>query len=93
MTFVVVDFQWFFFDNSNTLQLMLLLPQSSSTTINNNKKLNNDDFYICRLYDKYSFNMIPAMGQVVAGDWKSYQYLVESIRKFPDQVILMELFC
>lgn len=29
--------------------------------------------------------MIPAMGQVIAGDWKSYQYLVESIRKFPDQ--------
>ena len=25
------------------------------------------------------------MGQVVAGDWDSYQYLVESIRKFPDQ--------
>ena len=36
-------------------------------------------------YDKYSFNVIPAMGQVVAGDRDSYQYLVESIRKFPDQ--------
>lgn len=36
-------------------------------------------------YDKYSFNVIPAMGQVVAGDRESYQYLVESIRKFPDQ--------
>ena len=29
--------------------------------------------------------VIPPMGQVVAGDWDSYQYLVESIRKFPDQ--------
>ena len=37
------------------------------------------------VYDKYSFNVIPAMGQVVAGDRESYQYLVESIRKFPDQ--------
>ncbi|CAB0010297.1 unnamed protein product [Nesidiocoris tenuis] len=37
------------------------------------------------VYDKYSFQMIPAMGQVIAGDWKSYQYLVESIRKFPVQ--------
>jgi demethylmenaquinone methyltransferase / 2-methoxy-6-polyprenyl-1,4-benzoquinol methylase len=37
------------------------------------------------VYDKYSFNVIPAMGQVVAGDRDSYQYLVESIRKFPDQ--------
>ncbi len=36
-------------------------------------------------YDRYSFNVIPVMGQVVAGDRDSYQYLVESIRKFPDQ--------
>lgn len=36
-------------------------------------------------YDRYSFNVIPAMGQVVARDRESYQYLVESIRKFPDQ--------
>lgn len=40
----------------------------------------------CRLYDAYSFQMIPVLGEVIAGDWKSYQYLVESIRKFPDQV-------
>lgn len=39
-----------------------------------------------RLYDAYSFQMIPVLGEVIAGDWKSYQYLVESIRKFPDQV-------
>lgn len=37
------------------------------------------------LYDRYSYNVIPAMGQVVTGDRDSYQYLVESIRKFPDQ--------
>ncbi|MBB05093.1 MAG: bifunctional demethylmenaquinone methyltransferase/2-methoxy-6-polyprenyl-1,4-benzoquinol methylase UbiE [Pseudooceanicola sp.] len=36
-------------------------------------------------YDRYSFNLIPAMGQVIANDRDSYQYLVESIRKFPDQ--------
>ena len=36
-------------------------------------------------YDRYSFNVIPAMGQAVAGDRDSYQYLVESIRRFPDQ--------
>jgi demethylmenaquinone methyltransferase/2-methoxy-6-polyprenyl-1,4-benzoquinol methylase len=36
-------------------------------------------------YDRYSYNVIPAMGQAVAGDRDSYQYLVESIRKFPDQ--------
>jgi demethylmenaquinone methyltransferase / 2-methoxy-6-polyprenyl-1,4-benzoquinol methylase len=37
------------------------------------------------VYDKYSFNVIPVMGKIVAGDRESYQYLVESIRKFPDQ--------
>ena len=36
-------------------------------------------------YDRYSFNLIPKMGQVIAGDSESYQYLVESIRKFPNQ--------
>lgn len=37
------------------------------------------------LYDKFSFNVIPKMGQWVAKDRMSYQYLVESIRKFPTQ--------
>ena len=40
-----------------------------------------------KLYDLYSFNVIPRMGQAIAGDRDSYQYLVESIRKFPDQEI------
>ena len=38
-----------------------------------------------KLYDLYSFNVIPQMGQMIANDRDSYQYLVESIRKFPDQ--------
>ena len=37
------------------------------------------------IYDKYSFNIIPKLGEIVAGDKESYQYLVESIRKFPEQ--------
>jgi len=37
-----------------------------------------------RLYDFYSFNVIPALGRAVAGDAKSYRYLVESIRRFPN---------
>jgi demethylmenaquinone methyltransferase/2-methoxy-6-polyprenyl-1,4-benzoquinol methylase len=37
------------------------------------------------IYDAYSFNVIPAMGEWVTGDRASYQYLVESIRRFPDQ--------
>ncbi len=38
-----------------------------------------------KAYDLYSFNVIPRMGQLIANDRDSYQYLVESIRKFPDQ--------
>eukprot|EP01135_Chromosphaera_perkinsii_P003091 Nk52_evm38s234 gene=Nk52_evmTU38s234 len=41
------------------------------------------------VYDFYSFNLIPFFGEKIAGDRDSYQYLVESIRKFPDQ----ETFC
>lgn len=37
------------------------------------------------LYDAYSFNAIPVLGGLVAGDAESYRYLVESIRRFPDQ--------
>jgi demethylmenaquinone methyltransferase/2-methoxy-6-polyprenyl-1,4-benzoquinol methylase len=36
-----------------------------------------------RVYDFYSFNIIPALGRMVAGDAESYRYLVESIRRFP----------
>ncbi|KEO54244.1 bifunctional demethylmenaquinone methyltransferase/2-methoxy-6-polyprenyl-1,4-benzoquinol methylase UbiE [Thioclava pacifica] len=38
-----------------------------------------------KAYDLYSFNVIPKMGEIVANDRDSYQYLVESIRKFPPQ--------
>ena len=38
-----------------------------------------------KAYDLYSFNVIPTMGKLIANDRSSYQYLVESIRKFPDQ--------
>ncbi len=37
------------------------------------------------LYDTYSFRVLPLIGQMVARDRDSYQYLVESIRRFPDQ--------
>lgn len=36
-----------------------------------------------RLYDAYSFNLIPAFGRAITGDAESYRYLVESIRRFP----------
>lgn len=42
------------------------------------------------LYDRYSFDILPAIGQAVAGDRASYEYLVESIRRFPPQEELAE---
>jgi demethylmenaquinone methyltransferase/2-methoxy-6-polyprenyl-1,4-benzoquinol methylase len=38
-----------------------------------------------KLYDLYSFHVLPRLGQLVAGDEASYRYLAESIRMHPDQ--------
>jgi 2-methoxy-6-polyprenyl-1,4-benzoquinol methylase len=46
-------------------------------------KVNNDLFNY--VYKRWSFSAIPIIGQLVAGDRDSYQYLVESIERFPDQ--------
>ncbi len=43
-----------------------------------------------KLYDTYSFRVIPTLGQWITGDKESYQYLVESIRMHPDQESLKE---
>lgn len=40
---------------------------------------------LAKLYEQYSFHVIPKIGKLVTGDEAAYQYLVESIRKFPDQ--------
>ncbi len=44
-----------------------------------------------QFYDWYSLNLIPILGDMVAQDRASYQYLVESIRMFPDQETLMKM--
>jgi demethylmenaquinone methyltransferase/2-methoxy-6-polyprenyl-1,4-benzoquinol methylase len=44
-----------------------------------------------KIYDTYSFHLLPKLGQLVAGDAKSYQYLVESIRMHPDQETLRSM--
>jgi demethylmenaquinone methyltransferase / 2-methoxy-6-polyprenyl-1,4-benzoquinol methylase len=43
------------------------------------------------LYDLYSFQIVPLLGQVVAGDRDAYSYLVESIRRFPRQSELADM--
>lgn len=44
-----------------------------------------------QVYDNYSFNAIPVLGQYLANDKDSYQYLVESIRQFPKQAEFAKL--
>jgi len=44
-----------------------------------------------RLYDAYSFNVIPKLGKLIAKDSESYQYLVESIRQHPPQEELKQM--
>jgi len=46
---------------------------------------------LAKFYDLYSFKVIPALGSLVAKDRDSYQYLVESIRRFPDQEQFSEI--
>ena len=42
-----------------------------------------------RVYDAWSFAVLPALGRLVAGDADSYRYLAESIRRHPDQEMLL----
>ena len=44
-----------------------------------------------KVYDAYSFNVLPRLGQLIAGDAESYQYLAESIRVHPDQETLKDV--
>ena len=47
---------------------------------------------LARAYDAWSFNVLPRLGQMVAGDADSYRYLVESIRTFPTSEVLADMF-
>lgn len=50
------------------------------------------DPLLAKGYDFYSFNVLPHLGQLVANDRDSYQYLAESIRMHPDQETLADMF-
>ncbi len=47
--------------------------------------------WLHKIYDTYSFNVLPKMGELIAKDASSYQYLAESIRKHPDQQTLQNM--
>ncbi len=46
-----------------------------------------------KIYDFYSFKILPKIGKFIAKDEESYQYLAESIRKHPDQITLQTMMC
>ena len=46
---------------------------------------------LSKIYDAFSFNVVPRLGKLIANDAESYQYLIESIRKFPSQEKLTNL--
>ncbi len=46
---------------------------------------------LSRVYDQYSFKLLPLMGRLVANDEESYRYLAESIRMHPDQATLKQM--
>ncbi|KAH9969930.1 ubiquinone menaquinone biosynthesis methyltransferase UbiE [Russula dissimulans] len=60
----------------------VLKPGGTFTCLEFNKVTNP---LLAQLYDQYSFSVIPLLGTILAGDRASYQYLVESIRRFPSQ--------
>lgn len=47
--------------------------------------------FLARLYDAYSFTVLPRLGRIVAGDGEAYRYLAESIRRFPKRDELANL--
>ncbi len=46
---------------------------------------------LSRAYDQFSFSVIPKLGELITRDRDSYQYLVESIRRHPDQQTLKQM--
>lgn len=50
-----------------------------------------NNFVLRAMYDVYSFTVIPLIGRVVAGTSDPYRYLVESIRRFPNQEAFKEM--
>lgn len=74
-------------DKDKALRSMLrvLRPGGRLLVLEFSKPVNEP---LSKLYDLYSFSVLPKIGQAVAGDAESYRYLAESIRMHPDQQTL-----
>ena len=67
-------------------QMHRVLKKGGSLLVLEFSKVENE--MLEKIYDAYSFNLIPKLGQFFANDEDSYQYLAESIRRHPDQETL-----
>ncbi len=67
---------------------LLILEFSKIESENQNSTFHH---YLQKAYDLYSFNVIPALGKLIAGDEESYRYLAESIKLHPSQEELKDL--
>ena len=74
-------------DKDKALQSMLrvLKPGGRLLVLEFSKPSNEP---LSKVYDMYSFNVLPRLGKAIAGDEESYRYLAESIRMHPDQETL-----
>jgi len=70
-------------------QMHRVLKKGGSLLVLEFSKVENE--MLEKIYDAYSFNLIPKLGQFFANDEDSYQYLAESIRKHPDQETLKSM--
>lgn len=77
-------------DKDKALQSMLriLKPGGRLLILEFSKPTSN---VLEKIYDRYSFSVLPFMGKLVANDSESYQYLAESIRMHPDQATLKKM--
>lgn len=75
-------------ENALESMLRVLKPGGRLLVLEFSKPTNS---LLSKVYDSYSFNILPKMGKLIAGDDDSYQYLAESIRMHPDQQTLREM--
>lgn len=70
-------------------EMFRVLSPSGKVLILEFSQVQNESF--AKLYDWYSFNILPMLGKIVVNDGESYQYLAESIRKHPNQSTLLSM--
>ena len=88
--FISFGFRNFSDKSQSLLEIKRVLKKAGVLHILEFSKVENKTF--SKIYDFYSYNFIPLMGQAISGDKKSYDYLVKSIRTHENQEDMLKLF-